>query len=259
GTSKWADISRMMYDEKLGLLAGGELHLHPQSRLLFVKYPRPILLRHFPRYHPNAAGVGVILNKDIVNIEGVKTWELIKGQALLVQIPWHKSNVLTALAVYAPADSMASNRAFWEELDNYGGQPDIILGDMNIVEDAIDRLPHREDDDGATNALANFKHLLGLKDGWRVTNPDEKTYTFTSTASSHSRLDRIYVSNDLYKKCRRWEISDAAGRLSDHRMVSVDITAPGAPFIGEGRYIIPTFLMKDKKLLEFAVSEGCKL
>ncbi|KAJ7873734.1 hypothetical protein B0H13DRAFT_2348892 [Mycena leptocephala] len=67
--------------------------------------------------------------------------------------------------------------------------PDIMLGDMNIVEDAIDRLLHRPDEDEAVNALSSFKYLLGFKDGWRDTNPDEKAYTFTHVSGSHSRID----------------------------------------------------------------------
>ncbi|KAJ7711609.1 Endonuclease/exonuclease/phosphatase [Mycena metata] len=214
--------------------------------------------------HPNAAGVAIVLNKDIANIEGIETWEIIPGRALLAKIPWHADRTITVLAIYAPASSMTENKKFWETLHKAWMTrilpvPDMVLGDRNIVEDAIDRLPHRTDDDEAVVALTRFKDLLGLKDGWRITNPDEKAYTFTSTSGSHSRLDCVMVSSDLFKHSRNWNLSDAPGNLTDHRMVSVDINAPGSPFIGEGRYAIPLFLVKDKKLLEFAVSEGRKL
>jgi hypothetical protein len=160
---------------------------------------------------------------------------------------------------------MAENKKFWDKLyDLWMTEnlpvPDILLGDTNIVEDAIDRFPHRTDDEGATYALSRFKQLLGLKDGWRLTYPDEKAYTFTSTSrSSHSRIDRIYTPQDLFKKCRNWSISDTPGELTDHKLVSVEVYAPAAPFIGPGRYSIPLFLLRDKKFITYAIEEGEKV
>ncbi|KAJ7020566.1 Endonuclease/exonuclease/phosphatase, partial [Mycena alexandri] len=265
GTSKWPEVSRLMFEERIGLLAVGESHLtEEQANEIEDECKRLKLFTSIDPERPNAAGVAIALNKDIANIEGVQTWDIIPGRALLVKIPWHGERTITVLAIYAPASSMVENKKFWETLHKVWMTrvlpvPDMVLGDRNIVEDAIDRLPHRTDDDEAVVALTRFKDLLGLKDGWRITNPDEKAYTFTSTSGSHSRLDCILVSSDLFKHCRNWTLSDAPGNLTDHRMVSVDVNAPGSPFIGEGRYAIPLFLMKDKKLLEYAVVEGRKL
>ena len=64
------------------------------------------------------------------------------------------------------------------------------------------------------------------------------------------------VSNDLFKVCRNFDISDAPGGLSDHRMVWVTVTAPGTPFLGQGRYAIPTFITNDKALLDYSVRIG---
>ncbi|KAF8209186.1 hypothetical protein K438DRAFT_1960920 [Mycena galopus ATCC 62051] len=145
--------------------------------------------------HPNSAGVTLVLNKDITNIEGVETWEIIPGRALLAKIPWYGEITLTVLAIYAPSGDMKLNKEFWDELTRIWTTqnlpvPDTVLGDMNIVEDAIDRLPHHLDDEAAVSALANFKYLLGLKDGWRMMNPDEKVYTYTHNNGAHSRIDR---------------------------------------------------------------------
>ncbi|KAJ7203227.1 hypothetical protein B0H12DRAFT_1080660 [Mycena haematopus] len=123
--------------------------------------------------------------------------------------------------------------------------PDWCGGDWNIVEEPIDRLPHRPDEPTATAALARFKRLLELKDGWRNVNPDAKSYTYTGTHGTvtHSRLDRIY---------------DVPGKLTDHRMVSVIVSAPFSPFIGMGRYSLPLFILKDKEFLDFTIAEGAK-
>ena len=46
-------------------------------------------------------------------------------------------------------------------------KPYIMLGDTNIVEEAIDRLPAHMDPVGATRAMANLKAHLDLTDRWR--------------------------------------------------------------------------------------------
>ncbi|KAJ7735347.1 hypothetical protein B0H16DRAFT_1765275, partial [Mycena metata] len=137
--------------------------------------------------------------------------------------------------------------------------PDGMGGDMNVIEDPIDRLPHHPDHTGAVEALARFKKILELKDGWRMTNPDVKAYTYVHLATgSHSRLDRIYVSPTLFKMCRNWIIKDVAVG-TDHRMVAVDIHAPGSPFKGKGRFAIPLFLLKDTDFIEHAIDKGCNV
>ncbi|KAJ7125860.1 Endonuclease/exonuclease/phosphatase, partial [Mycena filopes] len=266
---KWHDIHRMMFDKKIGVLAVTETHLSSaqameiQDDLLLGK--RLKVFNSIDVERPNSKGVAIVLNKDITNVEGVKIRRLIPGRAILAVLPWHGKLTLTILAVYAPADSMAENAAFWDKLTELWLSedlpvPDMLLGDANVVEDAIDRFPHRTDDPKATQALGRFKQLIEIKDGWRLTNPDQKAYTYKSTSGkSHSRLDRIMVSPDLFKKCRYWEISDTPGELTDHKLVSATVCAPGAPFIGPGRYVIPLYLLKDKKFINYTVEQGAKL
>jgi hypothetical protein len=42
-------------------------------------------------------------------------------------------------------------------------------------------------------------------------------------------------------------------------MVAVTISAPDAPYIGKGRWMMPQFLLHDKDFMEYAVDEACKL
>ncbi|KAJ7029142.1 hypothetical protein C8F04DRAFT_887473, partial [Mycena alexandri] len=166
--------------------------------------------------------------------------------------------------VFAPAESMEENKRFWDELYDMWMTldlpvPDSLEGDMNIVEEPIDRLPHRRDNDAAVAALARFKRLLGLEDGWRKTNPETKEYTYSSGHQTHSRLDRVYVSPAVLKYSRNWTISDAAGGLTDHRLVSMQIRAPGSPYIGKGRYTIPLFLLRDKEFINYTTKLGAEL
>jgi hypothetical protein len=101
------------------------------------------------------------------------------------------------MAIYAP-NSPAENQAFWESLllrwtTCNLPKPDLFLGDFNLVEDAIDRLPCHSDHNGATQALQDVKSTLHLIDGWRRTNPTSKAYTYQQKETgSQSRIDRIY-------------------------------------------------------------------
>lgn len=256
----------MLYDEHIGVLAVGETHLSEEQVEEIensIYGERLNIYNSIDPEHPNAKGIAIVLNRDITNTEGVSVHYLIPGRAILLVLPWHGKHTVTILAVYAPCDTMASNEKLWNDLHSLWMSenlpvPDLVLGDTNIVEDAIDRLPHHWDDDSATEALARFKRILELKDGWRSTNPDTKAYTYTHPTGSHSRIDRIYVSPDLLKTCRNWTIDDV-GTLTDHRMVSVKIFAPKSPHIGRGRYTIPLFLINDKQFLNFASERGIEL
>ncbi|KAJ7130836.1 Endonuclease/exonuclease/phosphatase, partial [Mycena crocata] len=257
-----------MFDEKIGVMAVGETHLTEEQvdeiESQSLGRNRLRIFNSVNIEHPNRGGVAIVLNRDITNVENVKIHRLIPGRAILATIPWHGRLTITVLAVYAPADSAASNQVFWEELHHLWltedlPVPDMLLGDMNLVQDMFDRLPHRADDAGATSAYADFKRLIELKDGWRLTNPDTLQYTYSHGTGTHSRIDRIEVSPTLFKNCRHWEISDAAGGLSDHRLISVTVCAPGSPYIGRGRYAIPLFLTNDTKFMEYAIGRGAEV
>lgn len=91
---------------------------------------------------------------------------------------------LNILNVYAPNDP-SENQRFWETIhDNIINlpQPDVLLGDFNIVEDSIDRIPAHPDHTNAVNALRALKSHLNLQDGWRQTNPSDLTFTYAQSA-----------------------------------------------------------------------------
>ncbi|KAJ7078705.1 Endonuclease/exonuclease/phosphatase, partial [Mycena belliarum] len=265
---KWHGLSRLMYDEKIGILVVGETHLSTEQALEIQDHHQ--LGRRMDIYHsPNpentsTRGIAIVLNREITNTKGVEVHYLVPGRAILAKVPWHGRRVLTILGVYAPAESMEENKEFWDHLTNLWlttdlPVPDAFQGDTNIVEEPIDRFPHRRDSEAATAALARFKRLLGLQDGWRAENPDTKEYTYASARDTLSRIDRIYAAPNLMKYCRKWEISDAAGGLTDHRLVSVVISAPGSPYLGKGRYQIPLFILRDKEFIDFTVKLGQSL
>jgi hypothetical protein len=137
----------------------------------------------------------------------------------------------------------------------------VFGGDLNIVEDALDRLPAHPDNKTATDAFDEMKAYLGLVDGFRETYPAARAYTYIqpqNLGGSQSRIDRIYVKRDLYEETFEWDIQ-AVGINTDHRMVAMKISTADAPTIGHGRWVWPAHIIRDRVLAEFIDSEGLKL
>ena len=93
--------------------------------------------------------------------------------------------VITILNVYAP-NAPHENRDFWTKLNEMFKQPekklkkpDLMLGDFNLVEDAIDRLPCKGDNENVVEELQKLKHEIKVQDGWRTTYLNSKEYTHT--------------------------------------------------------------------------------
>ncbi|KAF9021253.1 hypothetical protein BDZ89DRAFT_907441, partial [Hymenopellis radicata] len=124
-------------------------------------------------------------------------------------------------------------------------------GDTNLVEEGIDRLPVKEDNEAAVMAFDTLKIKLKLSDGWRRTFPDEKNYTYQHTNLKMARLDRIYVTEELFEE---WDIEEPAIK-TDHQMVSVQLTCDEAPDTGTGRWSIPEIVIKDKEFVKYALKE----
>ncbi|EPT03196.1 hypothetical protein FOMPIDRAFT_14592, partial [Fomitopsis schrenkii] len=174
---------------------------------------------------------------------------VLPGRAVHLDMMWHHNKRLCVLNVYAP-NATGENAAFWGSLKSaLTGtrlrRPDIILGDFNLVEEAIDRLPARPDHAPAVTALQDFLRDRQMVDGWRVTEPDRKEYSFPQRGSlTRSRLDRIYCLRTLLQTSSEWGIASTAVP-TDHRLVYARMSAPAAPFIGKGRWAMPTHLIGD--------------
>ncbi|KAF5378615.1 hypothetical protein D9615_007186 [Tricholomella constricta] len=257
-SNKWEQINQVMRDNKIGILAVQETHLTRAevNRLNGLFEKRLLIINSSLHRRTNAAGVAIILNKQWTAWDETHHWEVVPGRALLVQIPWKNSRetTRTILAIYAPNDP-AENKELWVTLqrafrNNRLPNPDFMIGDFNIVEDALDRIPAHEDDANAVEELRTLKSQLNLMDGWRAENGDEKAYSYLqSTTFSQSRIDRIYINPELFPSTREWEISHDIS-LSDHNLVSVQYFDPGAPKIGRGRWSIPQYAVDDEKFIK---------
>ncbi len=139
-------------------------------------------------------------------------------------------------------------------------KPHLMAGDFNNVEDAIDRLPVNEGPDQSIAALDDLKSSLGLMlaDGWRLTYPNNREYTFhrgSGEGAVFSRLDRMYVAPTIFDGAREWRVCES-GVKTDHSLVSVQLTAENTPVVGPGRPLFPLQLLRDRKLARSIKARG---
>ncbi|KAK0486817.1 Endonuclease/exonuclease/phosphatase [Armillaria luteobubalina] len=247
-----------MREQKISLLMLQETHLSREyANEILQMYGKSMeIFFSADKYNPTGkAGVAVILNKNLIQTEGVVTTDLIPGRALLVQIPWHGGTYFNWLAIYAPNDDSES-KLMWDKLTtewekHHLPHIDGMSGDFNLVEDALDRLPTHEDHRATVEAFTNFRRKMNLRDGWRNANPDTKDFTFTQMAGnfSRSRIDRIYVSAHRMNNCERWIIKDPP-LSTNHRAIYVQMIHPSEPYVGKGRWTMPLHLLKNGKAIK---------
>ncbi|KAI5992681.1 hypothetical protein EDD15DRAFT_2388189 [Pisolithus albus] len=193
-----------MRDDRIAILALQETHVSPaQADELNNLFSDTLhIIACIDPSHTSAKGVAIVLNKCLVKTLDVNTHEIIPGRAILISMPWYQQERLNVLNVYGPNDP-SQNQNFWDEIHDkimYLPQPDVLLGDFNIIKDSIDRLP---------------AHTDNANGGGRA-----------------SRIDHIYVLEDMFPFCKEWEISPPAIH-TDHQLVSVNISKCTMPFIEE--------------------------
>ncbi|KAJ4483023.1 hypothetical protein C8J55DRAFT_488543 [Lentinula edodes] len=217
-SNKWADIRLTMLQRQIGILVIGEAHMNAERRQEIERVYEKDLKIYYTKLPntPNAAGVAIALNKNITNSEGIQTYEVVEGHALLMETYWHENEKISILAIYAPNADTATNTTFWKKIQEFFTRnpriqkPDFVLGDMNVVEEPLDRLPARSDPGVITEAFDELKRQLRLEDGWRNTYPSSLKYTYkqkrTNQLTRHSRLDRIYTKSDNMQQSYEWQI-----------------------------------------------------
>lgn len=335
---KWQQMCQFMKRKKLGLIATQETHLtRSQTERLNTQFERKlIIINSIDHLTPNSKGVAIVINRDIVRCKprDIEAKEIIAGRALLVAIPWKNfTQKLYFLAVYAPNDPL-ENRNFWHSLSsafqngNRGyPKPHFVLGDFNLVEEGIDRMPPHVDNEHSVKALQALKQQLHLTDGWRRTYPSDIGYTWSQQAVRHpsqtgqpettedptdqdtglerdepdsphnsqqptpshserdtpprvqttltqatspvslpediqqdrlskSRIDRIYINMQHFNRTSEWEIRHDHPLKTDHELVTVRYTDTRAPYVGRGRWEIPTYMTDDKEFMDFVKKEG---
>ncbi|KZV99541.1 hypothetical protein EXIGLDRAFT_605522, partial [Exidia glandulosa HHB12029] len=217
--------------------------------------------------NPNGAGgVGVVLNKRLVCTKDAKSWVVIPGRAIVVSVNWHLGDKLTLLAVYAP-NTAKEQEGFWAKIletlkkKSHIPRPKILLGDCNNVDTPGDRFPAHLNDTDLSIEFLELRAYLEVDDGWRLSNPGKTGFSWRcADRSKHSRIDRIFVTQDIVLGCRNWKIWDNAFCPgTDHSAVSVELVHLKLPFVGEGRATMRPWHTKIAKLMQDAASRGMEM
>ncbi len=268
--NKWGRVYRMMADNRIGVLMMQETHLTEERKASIHKmFAKKVKVFHSEnREAPTQReGVAVVLNARYVKTAGATATEIVPGRALQVSVPCQGGDTKIVLCIYAPtSNGVAERKLFFEEVSKYYDdhpqcpKPHLMAGDFNNVEDSVDRLPIGDEPDRSIAALDELKIRLGLMlaDGWRATYPNIRDYTFhrgSGKDATFSRLDRFYVSPEVFEGAREWAIREA-GVKTDHSLILVQLTPKYAPLIGPGRPIFPVMLMSDKLLSKKIKARG---
>ncbi|RDX52451.1 DNase I-like protein, partial [Lentinus brumalis] len=265
-SEKWMRINQLIRDKKIAVLALQETHL-TQERLLSLNTlfgaTMMVLGSADVENTAGARGVAFAVNKRIVTEDDLRLTEILPGRAAILTFRWTGDRILNVLNVYAP-NQPGPNSTFWSEVvdevrTRRTRRPELMLGDFNLVESSIDRLPSHGDPQTPVENLAKMTAEWGMSDGWRVNNPRERAYSFMQQGTgSQSRIDRIYVTNELLRRAEDWTIEEA-GFLTDHRLVSVSLANYKAPKTGSGRWAFPAALLSDGRFVKEMRDLGDKL
>jgi len=239
--AKWGRVSKVIHNEKIAILAIQETHLDQSMteriQTMLQKNFEVIVLAH-PKNPCAKAGVVFVINKQLIEPDEIETHELIPGKALILRIKWLKMCNTTILNIYAPNKRNAHPRFWATTLTGRHTKripiPDFTLGDFNVTEDAINRMPPRLDDEDAISALRDVKQEWDIRDSWRWANPTEKAFTYgAQTHNDHiqARLDRIYIAKRTEPYTFDWEVKETA-IPTNHTMVTVKYAPKDAPYIG---------------------------
>ena len=112
--------------------------------------------------------VTIILNKHLIIPEETSVLELQQGGAIWIKIKWANREKLSLFNVYAPTD-WTLQPAFWSQLElehhiKCLPRPDILLGNFNVTEDAIDRSPPNLNEWSAVDALRDIRMNWNIQD-----------------------------------------------------------------------------------------------
>ncbi|KZV59578.1 DNase I-like protein [Peniophora sp. CONT] len=245
--------------DRIGILLLQESHLtEDEATVIQNNHKRlRIFTSPTPDRETSAGGVTFVVNTELVATSDATFKTIIPGRAATLTVPWYGTTTLTVMNVYAPATTDQEKAAFYKELvskfetDTSLHRPTYLAGDFNMVEAGIDRSSGRDDAKTVVDALWDLKVILGVQDAFRLLHPDARELTWRSLADPQrtwARLDRGYIQTTLapYVHSARVQTN---GVRSDHRMFTIEVEGRDAPFIGKGRWSMPTDLLKNPKML----------
>ena len=149
--------------------------------------------------------------------------------------------------IYAPTN-LTDRKLFFESLHDFfiPASAFVIGGDFNSYENALDKFGGHV---VISNECKSLRSNFILVDAWRKLHPHAREFTwFNHDYSIASRLDKFFVSKDLFSPTCQCEISPCP--LSDHDFVSFDFQISDAVRRGPGVWKFNNSLLEDKNFCE---------
>ena len=172
-----------------------------------------------------------------------------------------KNNFKVVLVnIYAPAVQGEGNAIFFKSINPFliSEYPLVLLGDFNFVEvPNIDRSVASQNYIEATEpsrkTFIEIKAARKLIDVYRALKPYETRFTHVNDAwGIHSRIDRIYTSQDHFHMVTDFHISDEL--ISDHRLIGITLQEKPSPKWGYGHKKLNPFYL-DNPYFEWKLGE----
>jgi hypothetical protein len=236
---KFRRIIKLSQYINTNLIVLTETHL-TSDRLLKLQREFPQFLMTTNCLDTNTGGVTFIsLNPKFVNWRPEDVFYIgNEGRSLGINVSLHDDTQATAsgtattkvkiVGVYLP-NTAVSAKAYLTNL--HSELPprgiDILMGDFNMVEDAIDRFPPHPDQGDLVTTMKLLTNTRRLDDGWRKAHSSGSADGFTFKSSneclSRSRIDRVYVTDEVFGKSSKWQVAETPSSF-DHRIVAFDYT-----------------------------------
>ena len=265
---KWVMINHTIYNEKIVISALQETHLDhqllEQVNNCFGKKLEIINLELPDNPHVSAR-VAFIVNKALICPTNLTVTEIVPGRALMLKIKWLESCKTSIVNVYVPHHRNKQPN-FWANITANRCTLclpllDFVLGDFNITEDAIDRIPTCQDDHEAMDMLRELQREWNLLDVWRYMNPATRCFTYHANANAlpiHSHLDRIYTSQNIAQHVFNWQTKPSSVP-TDHWLVKVKLAPYNPPYIGSRRWTWPLYPLEKENLMKKVEECGIQL
>ncbi|KAG1758320.1 hypothetical protein EDD22DRAFT_784112 [Suillus occidentalis] len=145
---KWLAVQHVMKERKISILCIQETHLTQEHKMQIESlYSRRLqAINSCDSFCPsNSTGVASVLNKKIINTTDTKITEIVPGKALVMSIKWHNNEHITILNIYT-LNKPTKHPEFWDLISTTWLEKDLphldfMVGDFNLTEDALDRVP----------------------------------------------------------------------------------------------------------------------
>ena len=171
--------------------------------------------------------------------------------SILVQFGSLKINLIN---IYAP-NVVSERKVFFSEFAFFFFSGSLVVGgDFNCFEYRFDKLNAQNDNFSGKNELKSFRTDFRLCDVWRKLHPKEKQFTwFNANLSVASRLDKFFISDDLFLNVSSCNISPCP--ITDHDFVFLSFDLNKISPRGPGIWRFNTTLLKDPDFRDFIAVE----